>query len=502
MSTFSKTNVLWSFEKGVKKQEPFEGTALTDCTPDQLRIKIEFLESNVSLLRCECEALELHSIKLQPELFQTNEIDTSWMPYNLSTEKRQPVQKVVRNVRKMSMTSTKSTRSYSGSMYSLVKKAVNNKKITINHMIFVMEKVLMILNMDFGKHCNSLSMAKEKIKDETESITLEYSRMLQYIENYKVRSSSIHALLQRLKLRSLDYDFQCYKNIRRIIISSTIIGRGSDLSRPTHLEETSIRLAKRSENRSPIRLEIDYRLSSANGSILYTINLEAFCVPHSRHHNPCQETQVLGPGYDLLTKRIPSDRYMNFIKKHFFASDNAINEYRLRINDIINKKKLLSNTLKEMQIIREKVSDSDFMQAKLAHENLIRKERAMIVLNKEIEELRRTVRMTYCSKMYKLEQFERNLGLEVLDAEIENYRKKSLVTIIKDVDDGEMFQTHFTVPKEVLSNQIDNYMKAKLYNSESDKKIKMLEDKLERQKQTVQIYCQILNTFKLKNITL
>lgn len=60
----------------------------------------------------------------------SDEIDTSWMPYDLNKEKRQPnIQKVIKNLRKMSISSMRSSKSVlSGSMYSIVKKAVNNQK--------------------------------------------------------------------------------------------------------------------------------------------------------------------------------------------------------------------------------------------------------------------------------------------------------------------------------------------------------------------------------------
>lgn len=49
-------------------------TFFLECTPDQIQAKLEFLEKNILLLRCECEVIELNSIKAQPELVATSKI--------------------------------------------------------------------------------------------------------------------------------------------------------------------------------------------------------------------------------------------------------------------------------------------------------------------------------------------------------------------------------------------------------------------------------------------
>lgn len=99
-------------------------------------------------------------------------------------------------------------------------------------------------------------------------------------------------------------------------------------------------------------------------------------------------TQVLDPGCDLMTKRIPSDRYLNFIRKYLFTSDNIINEYRLRLVHITKDQKMLSDTLAEMQKIHQNTTDSDFTQAKVVHAQLIRKQTDMHALIREIEGIR------------------------------------------------------------------------------------------------------------------
>lgn len=45
-----------------------------ECTSNQIKAKIEFLEKNNLLLTCECDALELNSIKVLPELAATSNI--------------------------------------------------------------------------------------------------------------------------------------------------------------------------------------------------------------------------------------------------------------------------------------------------------------------------------------------------------------------------------------------------------------------------------------------
>lgn len=49
-------------------------TFFLDCTPDQIQAKLEYLEKNILLLRCECEVIELNSIKAQPELAAISKI--------------------------------------------------------------------------------------------------------------------------------------------------------------------------------------------------------------------------------------------------------------------------------------------------------------------------------------------------------------------------------------------------------------------------------------------
>ncbi|XP_029341542.1 uncharacterized protein LOC115033329 isoform X2 [Acyrthosiphon pisum] len=69
MSSLSESVSHWYFASD--EQEPFSVLPLRECTPNQIQAKLEFLEKSILLLRCECEVIELNSIKAQPELAAT-----------------------------------------------------------------------------------------------------------------------------------------------------------------------------------------------------------------------------------------------------------------------------------------------------------------------------------------------------------------------------------------------------------------------------------------------
>lgn len=142
-----------------------------ECTADQIRAKLEFLEKNILLLKCECEVIELNSIKSQPELAVTSKIlislisrdpdniilqlinyiimliivivillifshadkiDVSWMPYDIKPEEHilslvpPKVSKLSRE--KLRQSAILSKKSVLGSIYSVVNSAIKMNK--------------------------------------------------------------------------------------------------------------------------------------------------------------------------------------------------------------------------------------------------------------------------------------------------------------------------------------------------------------------------------------
>jgi len=146
-------------------------TFFIECTPDQIQAKLEFLEKNILLLKCECEVIELNSIKAQPELSATSKIlislisrdpddilqliidiimliiviillifshadtiDVSWMPYDIKAEEYilslvpAKVSKLSREKLRQSTILSKSNKSVLGSIYSVVNSAIKMNK--------------------------------------------------------------------------------------------------------------------------------------------------------------------------------------------------------------------------------------------------------------------------------------------------------------------------------------------------------------------------------------
>ncbi|XP_022175537.1 uncharacterized protein LOC111037325 [Myzus persicae] len=222
MSTFSEPGTIWYFTGD--EQEPFLVSPLRECTPDQIRAKLEFLEKNILLLRCECEVLELNLVKAQPDLAITNTIDVSWMPYDFKAEEHSlstaspKVPKLSREKLRQSMILSKSNKSVLGSIYSVVNTAIKMNKISIHQVIAEVEKALITLDEYFDKINNKMIKNLDKIENETENIETEINRQLQYIETY--RCNVLVAGVNRLTKRIPADKYQ--KFIKKKLMSSTI----------------------------------------------------------------------------------------------------------------------------------------------------------------------------------------------------------------------------------------------------------------------------------------
>ncbi|KAL5238679.1 hypothetical protein ACI65C_006089 [Semiaphis heraclei] len=220
MSTLSDPGTTWYFLSD--EQEPFLELPLRECTADQIRAKLEFLEKNILLLKCECEVIELNSIKSQPELAVTNKIDVSWMPYDIKPEEHilslvpPKVSKLSRE--KLRQSAILSKKSVLGSIYSVVNSAIKMNKISIHQVIAEVEKALITMDEYFDKINNTMIKSLDKIEYETENIDLEIHRQLQNIETF--RANVLVAGVNRLTKRIPADKYQ--KFIKKKLMSSTI----------------------------------------------------------------------------------------------------------------------------------------------------------------------------------------------------------------------------------------------------------------------------------------
>ncbi|CAI6357610.1 unnamed protein product [Macrosiphum euphorbiae] len=222
MSSLSEPGTTWYFSSD--EQEPFSELPLRNCTPDQIQAKLEYLEKNILLLRCECEVIELNSIKAQPELAAINTIDVSWMPYDFNAEERlaavvvPKVSRVSREKIRQSVILSKSNKSVFGSMYSVVSRAIKLNKISIHQVIAEVEKALITMDEYFDKMNNQMIKSLDKIENETDNVELEINRQLQYAETYweNVLVAGVNRLTKRIPADKYQ------KFIKKKLMTSTI----------------------------------------------------------------------------------------------------------------------------------------------------------------------------------------------------------------------------------------------------------------------------------------
>ncbi|XP_015379616.1 PREDICTED: protein PFC0760c-like [Diuraphis noxia] len=418
MSTISEPGTTWYLSSD--EQEPFLELPLRECTPDQIRAKVEFLEKNILLLKCECEVMELNSIKAQPELAAINTIDVSWMPYDTKAEEYRlslvppKVSKLSREKLRQSAILSKSNKSVLGSIYSVVNNAIKMNKISIHQVIAEVEKALITMDEYFDKINNTMIKSLDKIEYETENINLEINRQLQNIETFRAN--------------------------------------------------------------------------------------------------------VLVAGVNRLTKRIPADKYIKFIKKKLMSSTIYLNDLQFKITDAITEEQMLHETYVTSKHIRDTVFETDMHNVRMMNKKLLKEQIEISTKNNELKQHLSVVRQDYLKKKYDSEKFELSLDLPLLDAEIKRYRNKLLrVTpklpavveihdnykndIDNDDDNNDDDSNDYyglneiaTIPSKTLDGRINHYLEVKRSIEKTERDIKSVKLKLNRQKKLIQMYA-----FKLKN---
>ncbi|XP_025198329.1 DNA repair protein RAD50-like [Melanaphis sacchari] len=409
MSTISEPGTTWYFTGD--EQEPFLETPLKECTPEQIQAKLKFLIKNILLLRCECEVIELNSIKVQPDLITSNTIDISWMPFALNFEQDNllpvtpKIPKISKDRFRQSIILSKSNKSIFGSMYNVVHNAITVNKISIHQVIAEVEKAIITLEEYFDKINVEMTKKLDEIEIETENIELEINRQLQNVETYK--------------------------------------------------------------------------------------------------------TNVLVAGVNKLTKRIPAEKYEKFIKKKLMSTSIYLNDIQFKIIDAINEQQMLHESFMTSKHIRNTVFEADMHNVRIMNKKLLKEQIEIKEKNKKLKHHLGVVRQDYLKKKYHLEKFELNLGLPSLNAEIKHFKNKLLrITSItqkitlevenndKDHDDDDDNETIYN--EETEDDQINHYLEVKRSIEKTEKYIKTMKLKLDRQNKLNKPVMTLQNLYDFK----